>query len=167
MKVNIGPYVKYYSIYSFVMSLTKFGFSEEICYKITDKLEQSFIQTIIDWVYKKQNRKIKIKIDPWDTWNMDHTLAQIIYPMLVQLKETSHGCFLVENDDVPLNLCGEKDDIGFDENHVERYNYVMDEMIWTFDKIRNGESRIDLTTEMYRVKNGLRLFGKYYLGLWD
>jgi hypothetical protein len=168
MKVNIGPYKNFYNIYSFIMGLTKFGFSEETCYKITDKLEDSFVQSILDWFNKNQKRKIEIKIDPWDTWNMDHTLAHIIYPMLVQLKETSHGAFSVENDDVPVNLhCVEQDDYGTDKYYFLRYQYILDEMIWTFDKIRNDEYRFDFTTEMYRIKNGLRLFGKYYLGLWD
>ena len=43
--------------------------------------------------YPKGNgrRKIKIQIDKWDTYSMDHTLAMIIYPMLLQLKATKHG----------------------------------------------------------------------------
>lgn len=36
-------------------------------------------------------RRIDIQIDKYDTWNMYHTLALIIYPMLIQLKETKHG----------------------------------------------------------------------------
>ena len=38
-----------------------------------------------------KSRKVKIKIDRHDTYSMDHTLALIILPMLVQLRNTKHG----------------------------------------------------------------------------
>jgi len=38
-----------------------------------------------------KDRKIKIQIDPWDTWSTDHTLSLIIHPLLVQLQKTKHG----------------------------------------------------------------------------
>jgi hypothetical protein len=56
----------------------------------------------------------------------------------------------------------------------------MDELIWTFDQLINTERDIDLfyseengwdleASNKYndRIRNGLRLFGKYYRGLWD
>ena len=33
-------------------------------------------------------QQVSVRIDPWDTWSMDDTLAQIILPMLKQLKNT-------------------------------------------------------------------------------
>jgi hypothetical protein len=36
-------------------------------------------------------RKIDVKIDNFDTWALDHTLAVIILPALIQLKQTKHG----------------------------------------------------------------------------
>jgi hypothetical protein len=36
-------------------------------------------------------RKINIEIENQDTWNLDHTLALIIYPALLQLKATKQG----------------------------------------------------------------------------
>ena len=36
-------------------------------------------------------QNISVKINKWDTWNMDVTLAHIIHPMLVQLKETKNS----------------------------------------------------------------------------
>ncbi len=42
--------------------------------------------------YPKNNRrKINVEIDYYDTWSLDHTLAMIIYPALLQLKATKHG----------------------------------------------------------------------------
>ena len=58
----------------------------------------------------------------------------------------------------------------------------MDELIWTFDTLINcddgdSETFYDKNTNTYdhegskkhndRIENGLRLFGRYYRGLWD
>ena len=32
-----------------------------------------------------------VQIDRFDTWSTDHTLATIIYPALIQLKQTKQG----------------------------------------------------------------------------
>jgi len=45
-----------------------------------------------------------VKIDRWDTWSMDHTLAHIIITMLKQLKETKHGAPCTDDEDVPEYL---------------------------------------------------------------
>lgn len=86
---------------------------------------------------KKADRKQKIdvRIDPWDTWSMDHTLAHIITPMLKQLRATQHGAPAVDMDDVPEELrkpklVGEYD---VDENYFKRWEYVLDEMIFAFE----------------------------------
>ena len=54
--------------------------------------------------YPKNGKQRKsIKIDPWDTWNMDHTLAEIILPMLKQLRKTQLGAPYTD-DDVPEEI---------------------------------------------------------------
>jgi hypothetical protein len=95
------------------------------------------------WPKKSDRRKVSIQIDPWDTWNMDSTLALIIYPMLLQLKETKHG---VPSDFVN-NVGGESysDQDSFDfykdthEEHWEiaakQWDEVLDKMIWSFEQI--------------------------------
>ena len=47
-----------------------------------------------NFLYKlgiKNEPKVSVHIDDFDTWSMDHTLAYIIEPMLKQLKETKQG----------------------------------------------------------------------------
>ena len=42
--------------------------------------------------YNPSNRrKINVQIDRYDTWSLDHTLALIILPALIQLKETKQS----------------------------------------------------------------------------
>lgn len=120
-----------------------------------------------------REQKIKIQIDPWDTWSMDHTLAHIIVPMLKQLKEKSHGAPYVDDEDVPEHLAKAaapppKDEWDVDENHFKRWDWVMDEMIFAFEsKIKEWDLSFDYEARRARIANGFRLFGKYYEGLWD
>lgn len=88
---------------------------------------------------KKVNgeRKISIKIDPWDTWSMDHSLAYIIHPMLVQLQETKHGAPWIDDEDVPEELRStsaspKENDYDTDDNHFKRWDWILDQMIWSF-----------------------------------
>jgi len=79
-----------------------------------------------------------VKIDRWDTWSMDHTLADIILPMLKQLKETKHGAPFVDDEDVPDELKStsappKENEYDTDDNHFKRWDYVLDEMIFAFE----------------------------------
>ena len=128
-------------------------------------------------------QKIEVHIDKWDTWSMDHTLAYIVLPMLIQLKETKHGSPNVDNDDVPINLrATEKDVLKYkelgetDPDFFKRWDWVLDEMIYAFDCKANkdevymrfdSKDRIGMEKEQERISNGFRLFGKYYESLWD
>jgi hypothetical protein len=94
-----------------------------------------------------------VKIDQWDTWSMDHTLADIILPMLKQLNETKHGAPLVDDEDVPDELKStsappKENEYDTDGNHFKRWDYVLGEMIFAFeckvddswqDKFSSGE----------------------------
>ena len=102
------------------------------------------------WLYKlfgySPQQSIKVKIDKWDTWSMDHTLAHIVLPMLVQLKATNYG--------YPGNLTEAK------------WNIIMDKMIYAFEHKVRDDDMID-TGDQKRMQEGFRLFGKYYQNLWD
>jgi hypothetical protein len=97
-----------------------------------------------------------VKIDRWDTWSMDHTLAEIILPMLKQLQNDKHGSPMVDDDDVPEKLRSvkkpklkrKKDDVRNNPNihavdwdgsdgettiHL-KWDWVLNEMIWAFEQ---------------------------------
>lgn len=150
------------------------------------------------------NRDIKyIHIDPWDAWSLEHTLSPIILPILQELKRVKHGAPFIADEDVPKKLrvgakgTGDSDvhklfDDG-DNTFFERYDYILDEMIWTFTQLSMDDheapfydhtesskepdlnksvrklkvDRKGLKAHDARINNGLRLFGRYYRHLWD
>lgn len=145
-------------------------------------------------VANKLNPEIRyIHIDNYDVWSMDTTLARISLPMLKKLKAVKHGAPHVDDSDVPYGLRSfndtnpEKDDM-IDKFFFMRFDWILDELIWTFTAITegwednyfahnideefftNGISFFDReghAEHFARIDNGLRLFGKYYRTLWD
>jgi len=149
-------------------------FKEAFLEKLEDIL-QTIYNCTINLFFDRRVQKIKVRIDKWDTWSMDHTLAHIVLPMLVQLKETKHGAPYVDPDDCPKDLRPkEQDEYGTDDTHFARWDWILDEMIYAFDSKANKDDvwmaedafgYID--KEQKRISNGFRLFGKYYEALWD
>jgi len=105
----------------------------------------TWLYKFLSWIDSKKKRTIKVHIDRWDTWSMDHTLAYIVLPMLKQLKETKHGAPFVDLKDVPKELQPkkqtkkQKDNGETDSTHFDRWDWVLDEMIFAFDsKVNDG-----------------------------
>lgn len=131
----------------------------------------------------------QVVIHSWDTWDMDHTLALIIVPMLKQLKETKHGGPYTDDEDVPEELRStsapkKEKEWDTDDNHFKRWDWIIDEMIWAFEQktlddwkdpyygplVKDEFEWIDregMDAHQKRMSNGFRLFGKYYESLWD
>jgi hypothetical protein len=104
-----------------------------------DKLED-FVRPINRWSHERK-RKVKVRVDYYDVWSADHTLAMIIAPTLKKLKEVQHGYPHVDNDDVPEELrftLTDKEKLEWDgtvdSKHEARWNWVLDEMIWAFEQ---------------------------------
>ena len=97
-------------------------------------------QVVMDFIHPKIDY---VKIDRYDTWSMDHTLADIILPMLKQLDTDKHGAPHVDDEDVPIELQSwtspAKDEYDVDGHHFARWDYVLNEMIFAF------ESKVDDT----------------------
>lgn len=163
MKVKIGPYPKHRWYHNFLY--TKFGI--------------------------KNDQRVSIHIDKYDTWSMDETLSLITLPMLKQLKSNTNSSPSVSLEDVPIALHTE-------DMYFERWAWVLGEMIFAHQSVlEEGEMefyshvkipitadtkllhstlsppvRVTVDTEgldayRKRKQNGFRLFGKYYENLWD
>jgi hypothetical protein len=102
-----------------------------------------------------RERNIKIRIDGYDVWNADHTLAMIIYPTLVKLKEVQHGAPHVDPEDVPIRPSFEFEDGSVDSTHFDRWNWVLDEMIWAFEqcaKYDKGDDQFHHNSEQLELQ---------------
>ena len=80
-----------------------------------------------------------VKIDRYDTWSLDHTLAHIIHPMLVQLNESKHGAPYTDDEDVPEYLRShmaqpKENEWDTDSLHFMRWDWIIGEMIWAFEQ---------------------------------
>lgn len=95
------------------------------------------VNRVLDFIHPEVRY---IKIDRWDTWSMDSTLTPIILPMLRQLRNSKHGSPNVEDEDVPEHLRStaappKKNEWDTDDLWHERWNWVMDQMIWSFEQL--------------------------------
>jgi hypothetical protein len=149
--------------------------------KLDDKL-QYLLNLTINKLTPEQ--KVKVKIHNYDVWSLDHTLAHIIHPALVKLKDCKQGAPSVPNEFVPDHLKATDEELRLykeegltDDKFFERFDYVLDEMIYAFstklddnyeDQFYNGE-HLDYEAckaDAERVEQGFRLFGIFYNSLW-
>lgn len=92
----------------------------------------SYLMRFCEWIQSKKKRNVKVRIDKYDTWNMDGTLAYIILPMLKQLQKDKHGSPMVDMEDVPEELrCVVVDHE--DATIHKRWEWVLNEIIFAFE----------------------------------
>jgi hypothetical protein len=159
------------------------SYEDHVLEAIDDGIQR--VYDVFNWIwFDRRTQKVKVRIDRWDTWSMDHTLAPIILPMLVQLKETKHGAPNVDPKDVPKELRpttkwkkAYEGDGTTDPKFFERWDWILDEMIWAFEQKCRDDWMEDYDYNKWdsegakahqeRMSNGFKLFGKYYESLWD
>lgn len=141
MKIYISKYRDHwlspYTILEKVFFWREIDYDEPIIEKLSDMLLpfcQAW-QKLLDFVHPEIRY---VKLDRWDTWNMDHTLGLIALPMLKQLKATKHGAPCVDDEDVPDELKStsappKENEWDTDGNHFKRWDHVLDEMIFAFE----------------------------------
>jgi hypothetical protein len=227
MKVYLGPYPDtWWTTRLWKEKIIARRHGKEFCFEVDEKdydrvdraverfaeMWQSVLNVTINKIVRHRKRKIKVRIDYHDVWSADHTLALIIHPLLIKLKEHKHGSPYVDPEDALHIGKGEETDFGHSDDKIhDRWEWVLDEIIWTFGEIisedegmkhyyvpyaddeeverlgwkdsKTGEMKYMQTIEEARemgkfdpdlhkayndrIANGLRLFGKYYRGLWD
>lgn len=145
MKVKIGAYKNWIGPYQIAEKILfwKDKYNDDAVDKFGRFL--SSIPSLVSfckWVESKRERKVKIHLDNYDTWNMNSTLSLIVVPMLKQLKETKHGAPWTDDEDVPEHLrstaaAPKENEWDTDSNHFLRWDWIMDEMIWAFEQDNN------------------------------
>lgn len=114
------------------------GYDEPWVERWANRLEP-FCQALC-WLRERIHPRYEyVKIDRWDTWSMDHTLALIVLPMLKQLQQDKNGAPFVDDADVPENLKStsappKENEWDTDDNHFARWDYVLSEMVWVFEQ---------------------------------
>jgi hypothetical protein len=196
MKVYISNYRDHWlSPYKILEKVVFWKNWEEISYeepwveKWSDRIEPFSValRKVLDFIHPKIDY---IKVDRYDSWNADCTMARLCLPIMKQLKESKHGSGHIKDEDVPEHLrstnCPPKEDEwDTDELYHERYKWVMEEIVWALGEVADPEQsweqsffnqqpgmELKFDREGYmeysaRIDNGLRLFGIYFRTFWD
>ena len=141
MKIYINKYRSHwlspYTILDKVFFWREIDYNEPVIERWSDRLHPlcEALRRVLDVIHPKIDY---VKIDRWDTWSMDHTLAMIILPMLKQLNESKHGAPFTEDDDVPehlrsTNAAPKENEWDIDDLHFRRWEWVLGEMIFAFE----------------------------------
>lgn len=137
--------------------ISPYTIAEKLCYwreidydepwvRVFNRVVEPVSKVIQRFLDKIHPRIVYVKIDRWDTWSMDYTLADIILPMLKQLQYTKHGAPNTDDEDVPEYLRShmaqpKENEWDTDSLHFMRWDWIIDEMIWAF------EQKVDDTAE--------------------
>ena len=157
MKIFISKYRNHWvSPYTILKTVCFWEKDDDIFYNLDEKPNSKYakwvkrlepicvkLQNFLDFVHPRIEY---VKLDQWDTWSMDHTLAHIVLPMLKQLHKTKHGAPFVDDEDVPegKNLRStesepKENEWDTDGNHFKRWDWILDEMIWAFEQKVNDD----------------------------
>lgn len=183
MKVTIGPYKDWVGPYQLADLLKYLGVPEEMRDKIGEYLSNTSLYKLCEYIDKKKKRKVKIQVDDYDTWDCDHTMSLLILPLLKKYRENLTGHPRTDDEDAPEYLSSKnapaEGEYDFDVNAEIRYKWILDEIIWSFEALLDGDEQFwsgtpgnfEFDNDGYdeynkRIDNGLRLFGKYYRGFW-
>jgi hypothetical protein len=150
MKVYLSNYRNHWlSPYVILKTICFWEKDEDRIYNLNEEVNNPYVkwvnflnpicvvwQKVLDFIRPRFNY---VKIDQWDTWSMDHTLAHIIHPMLVQLQKDKHGAPYTEDDDVPEYLRSymaqpKENEWDTDSLHFMRWDWILGEMIWSFEQ---------------------------------
>lgn len=151
MKVYIGPYINYIGPFQIAEKILfwKDPDSAEVD-KLGDRLASiPGLDKLCNKIHKLRKRSIKVRIDGYDVWSMDSTLAYIILPMLYKLRDVKHGSPNVDEEDVPDHLkitthddfeqyllpFYEEDEHDEYEIIHDRWDWVLNEIIWAFEQL--------------------------------
>jgi hypothetical protein len=203
MKVKLGPYQSWIGPYQIAEKIffwvDKYEESSWAtrCNKFGEWLSNTWVANACEWIHSKRKRQEYVRIDYYDSWNVDHTLAVIIAPLLKSLKANKHGFGFIDDVDVPEHLRStngtKSDDWSWDSNAEARYEWFLDELIWAFSQHKRDDEKsefydhtesnkcedlmesikllkvddVGLKAHEERKQHAFTMFGKYFQTLWD
>ena len=176
VKAKIGCFKYYFGPYQLARLI-----------RIPEKYEDDFVSYLdkikvskfLDWVYTKRKRKVKVKVDSWDWYSADTTIALITVPLLKELREHKQSYGFIDVEDAPDRFKPDeevnKNSFDWDSKASDRYAWFLDEIIWALSQsieeddfsIESPSYHEDICEYEKRLSHGLYLFGKYFRTLWD
>lgn len=178
MKVYIGPYDHWFQPATWLKKwiMWWYGFSDKQHWHVIQRLKcdtiseldacedkirkcwlYKFLNIFERWVRNHTERKIKIRIDKYDVWNLGDTLALIVLPMFYEFKRQGiSGAPDVDDEDVPEYLRStaapplteeEENTGGVDKLWHQRWHWVLEEMIWAFEQVNDPDSDSQFHTD--------------------
>lgn len=134
----------------------------------------------------KARRTIRVKIDVWDTWSLNHTLALIIAPALRKFKKANNGVpgslmDLSHHETMEWNSAAfKKAERKASDRADKEWDRILDVMIWSFEEVAADNPSEPIITKFKdkrqwrrrsdayhkRLDEGFALFGKWYGALW-
>lgn len=96
-----------------------------------------------------------------ECWNLDATLAALILPRLIHFRDNhsgAPGC---------LFECDKKGNILNEEEGCQKWEKILDKMIWTFYLYISVDSLYWTEEQKQQINEGLKLFAEYFQSLWD
>lgn len=179
MFIYISDYKPYFGPYQLADQLKYLCVHEFHREKIAEFLSKTKLNDFCEKIYEKINRLSIIKISSSDVFSFDSTLAPIILKGLKLLKEKSFGAPFVPDEYVPheikaSNAKPKANDYDVDEFWFDRWDYVLNKMIWSFKHYDDYfyESEMDCDYQEFLkehqecIDEGLKLFGIFYKHLW-
>ena len=172
MRVKIGPYISWIGPYQIAEKLlfwkdpnTDAGADAIDAFgkwlAETKSGKDTLLTRFCSWIHDKSNRKIKVRIDEYDCWSADHTLALVISPTLKLFRDRIRSAPFVDDEDVPDDLKStsapplteeEKNTGHTDENWFKRWDWVVGEMSWAFEQ----STRTDWESDFHSGKSDLQ-----------
>ena len=139
MKAYIGPYIDYIGPFQLSDFLEHFFILERDRDRIGDWLSKTWVNDFCQWLESKRKRINYIKTDSWDSWSADHTMAMLILPIMKDLKNKKQSYGFILDEDVPEELRStnstKNHEYDWDDLSQKRYEWVLDEIIWSLDKV--------------------------------
>lgn len=173
MKVVIGPYRNWIGPYQIAEALCwwvpKKQDSSDIVARKPDWVHDfgtwlsedrygndSWLLKLCTWIEARKKRQIYIRVDKYDSWSADHTIALIAVPLLKQLQLSKHGAPHVDDVDVPEGLgfrsyeCDQikASEYDTDPNHFKRWDWVLGEIIWALEQKTSDTADCDFYTKL-------------------
>jgi len=169
MKVSLKRLPSWFGPYHLVDSIPflKLFYTQEELDTFAEKVDNSIFNRIFEKIYDfriKLNEKLnRVEVPSFVTADVEVYLAKIIVPVLKIYLNTKTGSPEVSDDGVPnylksVNSYKETED-SVDSNWHARWDYVLNEMIISFEAVAKGQRNYDKE----RVQNGIRLFAEYFL----